>query len=98
MNQHTIQESLHYLHGVRQPGEVTTQPRCYKYLHRPAYAKDVESTVNQLVLQRQQFLVISDNDPAAERAERQRRAALALTPVGRYRKKWKQMQGMAQCV
>jgi hypothetical protein len=62
---------------------------------RPAYAKDVERTVRLLTMQRTQYCVMSDTDPAAERAERQRRAALALTPVDRYRREWRAMQRRA---
>ena len=62
---------------------------------RPAYAKDVERTVRLLTMQRTQYCVMSDTDPAAERAERQRSAALALTPVDRYRREWRAMQRRA---
>jgi len=62
---------------------------------RPEYADAYEASMQQRQAKRLRGRVMSDTDPAAERAERQRRAALALTPVDRYRREWRAMQRRA---
>jgi hypothetical protein len=62
---------------------------------RPEYADAYEASMQQRRANRLRGRVMSDTDPAAERAERQRRAALALTPVEQYRREWRAMQRRA---